>query len=231
MDSITLYQWPPVGGFESSSPFCNKVHYALHYKRLAFDVKTVFNPAEVQTLNVRGKLPALTWNDATIVDSTDIIRFIEEHAPTPPLYPHDPKARAQALLIEEWADESLYWHLVYERWNIDDQVKLYLDELFTGAPEEARVAIRTHVVGQLNGHGLGLYPLHEHRAKMSAALDWVESLAGNGFLCGPELSVADIATVAEVEGLDVPFTPYSSAEVRKRAGLMRWMDRVKAAVS
>jgi glutathione S-transferase len=231
MDGITLYQWPAIPGFQSSSPFCNKVYYALNYKRLPFESKILTGPEEVMRINRRGKLPALCWNDLTIVDSTDIVRLLEERCPSPSLYPSDPKLRSRALMIEDWADESLYWHLVYERWTVDEQVGQYLDLLFPGAPSMAREGIRSHIVSQLIGQGLGLCTLEEHRAQMATALDWIESIVESGFLCGPSPTVADIAVFAQIEALEASFTPFAAAEVRKRPQLSEWAARVRATVA
>ena len=102
MPEIKLYQFGPVPGRESASPFCVKVHYALRYKRLPFEVVNLATPGQSKKLNSRGKLPVLTYDGKPIGDSTDIIRFIEEHHPEPRLYPQDPRARANALLLEDW---------------------------------------------------------------------------------------------------------------------------------
>jgi len=232
VEKITLYQWPPVKGLESASPFCMKVHWALRYKRLPYDPVTMADRAAVVALNPRAKLPALKYGDTIVSDSTDIMRLIEERHPEPRLYPSDPAARARAIILEDWGDESLYWHLVYERWQIEDQFEQYGAQLFPGVPRQVRQQMREGVVQGLFGQGFGRMSVEQHRAKMGESLDALDAmLAGGGeFLCGKELSVADIGVGAEVSGLDLPLSPAAGAEVRKRANVMRWLERIAKAV-
>lgn len=114
MSKVKLYQFGPLENQESTSPFCVKVHYALRYKGVPFDVVNVASPIELRRLNSRGKLPVLDVDGFTIADSSDIIAYLEAHHPEPRLYPPESRARAAALLLEDWADESLYWHVLYE---------------------------------------------------------------------------------------------------------------------
>jgi glutathione S-transferase len=232
MDKITLYQWPAITGLESASPFCMKIHWALAYKRLPFDPVTMADRAAVVALNPRAKLPALKYGDNIVSDSTDIMRFIEERHPEPRLYPSDPAARARAIILEDWGDESLYWHLVYERWQIEEQYDEYAAQLFPGVPRQVQRQYRESVVQGLYGQGFGRMTVEQHRAKLGEALDALDAtLAEAQFLCGNQLSVADIGVGAEVHGLDLPLTPAASGEVRKRANVMRWLGRIAKAVS
>ena len=63
------------------------------------------------------------------------------------------------------------------------------------------------------------------------ALDWLNNIADGAFLCGKELSIADVAVAAQVACLMGPLTPVVAAEVQKRTRLMAWYDRAKAAVA
>lgn len=233
--NIKLYQAGPLADQESASPFCVKVQYALRYKRLPFEVVNVASPMAVRKLNPRGKIPVMVSDGTAIADSTDIIRFIESNHPEPPLYPPDERVRALALMLEDWADESLYWHMVYERWLVADQLNQFAAVIFAPVPAPLRPLVKRIALRQirrnLRGQGLGLLTLAQQREKLAQALDWIDSSIGNGqFLCGASLSVADVAVATQVAGLDIPITPAVSAEVQKRANLMRWRDRVRAAV-
>ncbi|HUY18961.1 MAG TPA: glutathione S-transferase family protein [Candidatus Binataceae bacterium] len=231
MEKIKLYQWPAIPGLESASPFCMKIHWALRYKHLPFEAVTMGDRDAVVALNPRAKLPALGYGDTTIIDSSDIMRFIEERHPEPRLYPRDPALRAKAIILEDWGDESLYWHLVYERWQIEDQFEQYGAQLFPGAPQPVRRQLREGVVQGLHGQGFGRMTVEQHREKFGESLDALEAVLDGEFLCGKELSVADLGVAAEVGGLDLPLTPVASAAVRKRAKVVRWLDRVAKAVA
>jgi glutathione S-transferase len=235
MERIQLYQFGPLGDRESGSPFCVKVHYAMRYKRIPFDVINVNSPLQVRKLNSRGKLPVMIDNGVKIADSTDIIRHLETRHPERRLFPQEPRARAMALLLEDWADESLYWHVVYERWQVADQFSKVGEVFFAPVPAALRPVIKLvasrQVLGSLKGQGLGRLSLDEQRAKFRTALDWLDSMADGQFLCGPELSIADVAVAAQVGSLNIPFTPVAEAEIHAHARVMRWLDRTLEAVA
>ncbi len=235
MPEIKLHQFGPVPGRESASPFCVKVHYALRYKHLPFEVVNLATPGQSKKLNSRGKLPVLTYDGTPIGDSTDIIRFLEEHHPEPRLYPQDPRARANALLLEDWADESLYWHAVYENWMVDDQFAEFAKYVAAPIPALARpivkVVVRRQLRNQVNAQGFGRMTVDEERRKLGEALDWLQTLAGGEFLCGDALTVGDLAVAAQLSSLTSPFNKPTAAEVAKRRGLAAWFERVKSAVA
>jgi glutathione S-transferase len=235
MAKIQLYQWGPLANQESASPFCVKVQYAMRYKRLAFEIVNVTSPLLVRKLNPRRKLPVMVADGVTIADSSEIVGCLEANYPKPQLYPPEPQARAHALLIEDWADESLYWYVVYERWQVADQFEQVAEVLFSAAPRPLKAvikfAVRQRVRNALRGQGLGRLSLKQQREKLGLALDWLDSMLDGQFLCGRDLSIADLAVAAQIAGLDMPFTPVVQTAVRERARLMRWLERSREAVS
>ena len=233
MADIKLYQFGPVTGRESGSPFCVKLHYALRYKRLPFEAVNLGNPSQVKKYNPRGKLPVLGYDGTLIPDSTDAVRYVEQRHPEPRLYPTDERERAQALMMEDWADESLYWHIVYENWLIDDQFDMFAAEVLTSIPGPIRplvkIIARRGSRANLVGQGLGRVKPDEHRKMLWESMDWLNSIADGGFLCGKEPSVADAAVAAQITCLVSPLTPVASAEAHKRPRLMAWHERAMAA--
>ena len=107
------------------SPFAAKVRRALRYKGLAFNVRNygVAQAGEIRrTVSPSGKTPVLEHAGKLIVDSSAILRYLDEHLPGAKLVPADPVLRAQAHIIEDWADESLFFYdLAMRTWpnNID----------------------------------------------------------------------------------------------------------------
>ncbi len=102
MGKLELYQFGPLLNQESASPFCVKARYAMRYKRVAFDTINATSPLQVRRLNPRAKLPVLIDDGLKIVDSSNIVRHLESRQPEPRLYPQEPRARAMALLFEDW---------------------------------------------------------------------------------------------------------------------------------
>ena len=142
MAEIKLYQFWPIADRESASPFCVKLHYALRYKRLQFETVNLASPTQAKKYNPRGKLPVLDYDGTLIRDSTDAVRYLEQHNPEPRLYPENERERAHALLLEDWADESLYWHIVYENWLIGDQFEKFAAEILASMPASASIRTR-----------------------------------------------------------------------------------------
>jgi glutathione S-transferase len=229
MEKIQLYQFGPLGDLESASPFCVKVRDAMRYKRVPFDTINATSPIQVRRLNPRGKLPVMIDDGTKLADSSEIIRHLETRHPEPRLYPQDPRTRAIALMLEDWADESLYWHVVYERWQIPDQFSKFAAVVFDPVPAALRPIIKLTFArqtrGQLRGQGLGRLNVGEQREKLRTALDWLDSMVDGQFLCGPELSIADVAVAAQVGALNIPITPIAEAEIHAHAKVMRWLER------
>lgn len=236
MAEIKLYQFGPVSGRESASPFCVKLHYALRYKRLPFEAVNLAGPSQVKKYNPRGKLPVLSYDGNLLQDSTDAVRFLEQRHPEPRLYPGDERGRAHALMLEDWADESFYWHIVYENWLIPEQYDKFADQVFLGMPSFIRPLVKVIALRatrkNLVGQGFGRVTPDEHRRAMWESMDWLNSIADGAFLCGKELSVADIAVAAQLTCVMVgPFMPVAAAEARKRTRMMAWYDRTMQAVA
>ena len=184
-------------------------------------------------MNLRGKLPVLDCDGVAIADSSEIIRHLDARHPEPRLYPLEPGSRSYAMMIEDWADESLYWHVLYERWLVREQFNLIAASLFAPVPVVLRPLVKMIVrrqVGQdLRAQGLGRFTVHEHREKLRQSLDWLNAIVNGRFICGADLSVADIAVAAQLAALMIPQTPVVAAEVRQRSNLMGWLDGVRAA--
>jgi glutathione S-transferase len=132
-------------------------------------------------------------------------------------------------MLEDWADESLYWHVVYERWQVSEQFAKFAAVIFSPIPAAVRPMVKLlfarQTRGQLRGQGLGRLGVGEQREKFRAALDWLDPMVDGQFLCGAELSIADVAVAAQVGALNVPFTPVAEAEIHAHAKVMRWLER------
>ena len=104
MSEATLYQF-------SLCPFCNKVRAALELKGVSYDVVEVA-PRDKKELpplpeGVKKKVPVLVAKGETVVDSTAILKFIEENfSGTQSLSPKAPEAAQRAEEIEDWVDET-----------------------------------------------------------------------------------------------------------------------------
>jgi glutathione S-transferase len=195
---ITLYQF-------AASPYCDKIRRVLRYKQLPFTVYE-WPLAEVPLIrdkNPAGKLPMLDIDGTLIPDSTNIALEVERRFPTPPLLPADAVQRAQVLILEDWADESLYFYEMTTRFGEDD-FAANVGKLVAGAPQEMLDAIgpmlREGFKATTSAQGIG-------RKSQQQLADDVERLFGaiddlqrvTGFVVASSLSLADIAICAQAE--------------------------------
>jgi glutathione S-transferase len=103
------------------SMFGAKVQIALLEKGLAFELEMVpfemgrlYEPKhpEVVRINSKRQVPVLVDGDLEIFDSTQIFEYLEDLAPSPPLWPRGAAARARARLIEHRSDEVYFPHII-----------------------------------------------------------------------------------------------------------------------
>ncbi|WP_309662816.1 glutathione S-transferase family protein [Sphingomonas sp.] len=164
------------------SPYVRKVLACLELKGLDYRVDPItpfFGNDEFATLSPLRRIPVLIDGDVTLCDSSVICAYLDEAYPATPLLPSDPKDRARARWLEEYADTRLgdlfIWGLFYQR---------VVHPAVWGEPgDEARIA----------------KTLTEDAP---AALDYLETqLPAVGFLFS-EIGVADIAIASFFRNAD-----------------------------
>ena len=236
MPEITLIQYPGAGGDSTFSPPCYKVRTALRVKGLPFRTRNVYSPAQARRYNPRGRVPALLIDGETIVDSTDIVTALEARFPEPPLTPKTPVERAQAKVYEDWADEVLYFYLVWLRWGVDANFERMREVRLSRLPWPKNwivpIVARRIARGRALAQGVGVKGDDVVRRELSDCLDALEALlSGRSYLVGDRLSRADLAVAAVIDQMDEPrLTPDAVALVRSRPGIVSWLDRVHETV-
>lgn len=118
----------------------------------------------VEAVSGQGLVPVVVAEDGTVVvDSMEIVRWLEDRHPEPPLYPHDPARRAEVLVFVDWFNRV---------WKVAPNA--IEAELGESAPDAARLAA---LAGEMDRH-LDLFE---------------DVLAGRSHLMGDEMSAADCA--------------------------------------
>jgi glutathione S-transferase len=224
---IKLYQF-------AISPFCDKIRRVLHYKRVEYSIHNVPMLETATTLKKKspmGKVPCIEDDGRIVADSTDIARYLEERFPDPPLVPQDARLRALCHILEDWADESLYFYEVYLRFLLPSNAVRWVAELTTDDPSPVKLAARWVVPSVMRGvlrrQGLGRKSpaavLDEVQRELDAIAGWLD---GGRFLLGDSLSLADIAVFAQL--FCIRATAEGGALVADRPLVAAWMDRVDA---
>ncbi|HEY9727474.1 MAG TPA: glutathione S-transferase family protein [Chroococcales cyanobacterium] len=199
MSRIVLHQW-------EISPFCRKVRKILQYKQLDYTTHNYNGllALKVSRLSKAGKLPVLEYGGEWIQDSSDIAEFLDQRHPQPALFPSDLQQQAQALLWEDWADESLYWYEVYFRFMDRRALQLTIPILCANRPpfEKWIIGRLAPIIyqQQLRAQGLGRLSRDRVEAKFFQHLDRIEAvLSQQPWLASHELTIADIAVAAQLE--------------------------------
>jgi glutathione S-transferase len=174
---ITLYD-------SAFSPFARKVRMILEHKGLNFEAVDGLlkaNHERLKAVNKRIEVPVLVDADVVIVNSADIVSYLEFRYPANPVYPQAPAARVHARAWERAADtliDAILIDISYWKW-ADRQ-----DSMPTGLLQAARADLRL------------VYDALER------------DLAHQEFISGP-LSIADIALfphLASVRAMEVEFS-------------------------
>jgi glutathione S-transferase len=165
------------------SPFARKVRLVLDHKRIAYDTVDGLrhkNREALSAVNGRVEVPALVHEGVVVVNSPDIVAFLERTFPERPVYPPGAEAWVRARAWERCADTVLDPILIdISYWTWADRDDRMPDGMLTAARADLA---------------------HVYRALE-------RDLSGGDFVCGA-LSIADFALfphLAAVRALDVPF--------------------------
>ena len=160
-----------IGSFVS--PYVRKVLVCLELKGIAYQVDPItpfFGNEEFGRLSPLRRIPVLVDGDLVLTDSTVICEYLDETHRDPPLLPSEPKERARARWLDEFADTRLgdvfIWGLFYP--------KMVHPRVWGEPGDENRIQASLTV-------------------EIPAALDYLEGeLPDSGYIFG-EMGLADIS--------------------------------------
>ena len=195
---FTLYQF-------EASPFCDKIRRVLHWKKQPYEVHEVSlwqALTQVRRLNPVGKLPCLEHDGRFLADSSDIALYLEERFPTPPLLPHGPAQRAACHVLEDWADESLYFYEMRLRFGTKENARRWLPLLASHDAAPFR-ALATRILprlfaSQLRQQGSAASPSRRCSRISSATWErWRACSRATSSCVGDALTLADISVFVQ----------------------------------
>ena len=198
---ITLHQY-------HLSPFNEKIQRMLNHKGIPFEERywTLGERKKVRALNPTGKLPALQNGERVVCDSTDVAHYIEQHFPQKPLIPSDPRLRAQVHVLEDWADESLYFYEMHLRFTTPGNRERNIPRMVEHEGAFLRWLLAKVVPGGIvritGAQGIGRKSIEQLLVDVERHITAVDSLLdGTDWLVGNQLSLADLAVYAMFQAL------------------------------
>ena len=186
------------------SPFARKIRVQMSEKKMLFVLKSEepwrLSP-DVSKLNPAGELPIYLNDGKIIVGHYAISEYLEETDTNIPLLFGTPEQRAEIRRMMDWFDNKfyreVYRNIVWE--------KIYKRFAYGQAPDS--VALRA-----------GLNNLGFH----FEYIEWL--LEKHNFLCGEEISLADITAAAHISIIDylgdVPWDAFPSSKL--------WYSKIKS---
>ncbi len=220
--TVRLYDWGP-------SPFCLKIRAILEYKGVPYERSNILGPAFLQVLRHGiGKVPALDLDGRFISDSTDIAHALEERTPDPPILPSGARARARCHVLEDWADEALYFVGLYLQW-VDPKGRRGVPAAFGRGPAGTvvyRLFLR-RILRQVVGQGTGRKTPDHVARDLERHLEAAAALLRPGpYLLGEAPMLCDFALMGQMVYLSR--TPVGGARVAARPALGAWLARMRA---
>lgn len=221
---LTLHQF-------EISPFAVKIRRLMNYKGLSYSTNNLplVAQGEIKKRSPSGKLPCLEHDGKLIQDSTDIAYYLEQQFPDKTVIPDDPALAALVHIIEDWADESLYFYEMRLRFMVGDNVKTTLPKLL--AEDKGIVkwllakVIPSGMKKILNNQGVGRKPEQQLFIDIERHLKAISDLLHNQeWLVGNQLTLADLAVFSMVECFND--TKEAKQRVAQYPKILAWYQRV-----
>jgi glutathione S-transferase len=214
------------------SPFVEKVWRALRWKRLDFE-HPPFDPLALRRVSPQTrKMPVLVIDGEPVHDSTFILRRLDALQPEPPLYTGDPRLAAAQRVLEDWADEALYWNLMALRWT-PAHAAATTRQIVAGLPFPlalvGRLALPRSIVAMCRAQGMGRLPEAVLVRELAARLDDLAAVLGDrAFLMADQPGAADFAAYGMLASLVSGPTPEGDRLLAERPALGAWKQRIES---
>jgi glutathione S-transferase len=225
LQEIVFYQIP-------ISHFCEKIHWALDFKGLPYRPVSVnpFTRRELEEVSERKQVPVIRHGDRVVYDSSEIVFYLDEIAPQPPLVPPKEPERRECLEIERMADEEIgpaVRRLAYEAVFADRKMFARIMLPKKGATRLFNPLRRRVMKGLLTWHfGITRGRLSADRVRMSEVLTELQAKLGERrHFVGDSLTIADIAVASLMNPLEI-VSDFSQSQ--EYAAIFGWMRTLRS---
>lgn len=198
---LTLLTYPRNGSVFSLSPFCVKAALLLTYAGQSWQRQDLNDPRKMP----QRKLPVLRTPKGLVPDSSEIRKYLASKGTDfdPDLSPRD---KAHGLALTRLAEETLYFHVVQDRWANDAVWPTLRDTYFTEIPALIRrpvtSSIRRSVRSGLAFQGTGRFSEEERLARLEQDLAAITALLKDSpFLLGHQITSADFSVASMLQAM------------------------------
>jgi len=229
MSDLVAHHLPAAWGLPSGSPFCLKLDAYLRMTGIPHKSMTAATPFG----GPKRKAPWIDHEGKSIGDSGFIIDYLKTRFQVDPDKNLTSAQRATAHALRRLIEENLYWVMVYDRWIVDKNWRVFRDVVLGGIPVPMRYAIapmaRRSVRQQLHGHGIGKHTKDEIHAIGKRDIDALANVLGDKpFFMGDEPTEIDAIAYAQLA--NIMWTPIETP-VKDHAlthkNLVAFLDRFK----
>ena len=185
---------------------------------------------EYLKINPNGVVPTIVHDGKVLYESNFIIEYLDEVFPEPALRPAEPYERARMRVLMDRIEHVLHRNINtvswikqgrYKRFDgmTSDQLQQVLDDQAT---EEKRAILKKRLQ-----EGVSEADIEFAEARVAEVLDELDMvLEGRPWLCGVNLSLADISVAPFIERFEANKMPGLTDWV-KRPRLGDWWSRIK----
>jgi glutathione S-transferase len=160
--------------YTALSPFCRKVRMVMDWKGIACNLVDSCDIAKYPAYNPRAEIPILIDNDVTVVNSADILGYLDRKDPALEIYPVTPADYALARQWEREADtfiDAIVTDVAIYKWadipaapeGLLDAARADLGEVYDRM--EAALISSSYLTGTLSIADFAMYP-HISAAQM-----------------------------------------------------------------
>lgn len=229
MSELIVHHLAGAWGLPTVSPFCLKLDAFLRIAEIPHRSVTAATPFAAP----KRKAPWIEHEGKAIGDSSFIIDYLRTRFKVDPDSSLAPAQRATAHALKRLIEENLYWTMVYDRWIVDANWKIFRDVVLGGVPIPVRYAIapvaRRGVRHQLRGHGIGLHSSEEIHAIGRRDIDALaDFLADKLFFMGDQPTEIDATAYGQlVNIMEAPIASPVKTHALSRLNLVAFNQRFR----
>jgi glutathione S-transferase len=223
--TLTLHQY-------HLSPYNEKVQRMLNYKGIPFQEKywLLGDRNKVRAFNPTGKLPALEDGDRMVCDSTDVAHYIEKTFPQKPVIPAEPRLRGQVHVLEDWADESLYFYEMHLRFTTPGNRERNIPRMVENEGSFLRwllpKVVPKGIVKITENQGIGRKSIDQLIIDVERHIEAVNNLLDSSdWLVGNQLTLADLAVYGMFQALRD--ADMAMEMLQRYPDVIAWMTRIE----